>query len=144
MNSALNFYTQERQSGALSPDSQAAQRAADDVREEFRRAVNTGQFDQFKGRERITEMQSFIDGLVATRQSEMVTELRDDMVNELTNTIRALAQTSRFSVSSNDFNQFSTKAQTSDAIDKLNSMMPTTIDLQEAELINFAVLSDAI
>ncbi len=139
IDSALNFYTQERQSGALSPDSQAAQRAADDVREEFRRAVNTGQFDQFQGRERITEMQSFIDGLVATRQSQMITELRDDMVNELTTSIGALAQTSRFSVSSNDFNQFSTKAQTSDAIDKLNIMMPTTIDPSRANQLRMIV-----
>lgn len=139
IDSALNFYTQERQSGALSPDSQAAQRAADDVREEFRRAVNTGQFDQFQGRERIKEMQSFIDGIVATRQSEMVTELRDDMVNELTTSIGALAQTSRFSVSPNDFNQFSTKAQTSDAIDKLNIMMPTTIDPSRANQLRMIV-----
>ena len=139
IDSALNFYTQERQSGALSPDSQAAQRAADDVREEFRRAVNTGQFDQFQGRARITEMQSVIDGLVATRQLEMITELRDDMVNELSTSIGALAQTSRFSVSSNDFNQFSTKAQTSDAIDKLNIMMPTTIDPSRANQLRMIV-----
>jgi len=139
IDAALNFYTQERQSGAFSPDSQAAQRAADDVREEFRRAVNSGQFDQFQGRERITEMQSFIDGLVATRQSEMITELRDDMVNELTNTIGAFAQTSRFSVSPNDFNQFSTKAQTSDAINKLNNMMPTTIDPSRGNILRSIV-----
>ena len=127
IDSALNFYTQERESGAVTPDAQAAQRAADDVREAFRRAVNQGQFDLFEGRQRINEMQEFIDSEVATRQSELVTELRDEMVNELTTTIAALPAPSQFSVSPNDFNQFSTKPQTSDAIDKLNIMMPTTL-----------------
>ena len=104
IDSALNFYTQERESGAVTPDARAAQRAADDVREAFRRAVNEGQFDLFEGRQRIKEMQEFIDSEVATRQSELVTELRDEMVNELTTTIAALPAPSQFSVSPNELN----------------------------------------
>jgi len=135
IDSALNFYTQERQNGAVSLVSQAAQRAADDVAEAFRRAVNEGQFDLFQGRERIAEMQEFINSEVATRRIQYVRELRDGMVNELTTSIAGFKESSPFSVSVNDFSQFSTKAQESDAIDKLNSMIPTTIDQSRANTL---------